>query len=1481
MKEFVLQLKKDKIDLYKKDYHEMVAAYNREVATTSGYNGRQILELLQNCDDQQSESVVIEIDKENNILLIANKGIPFSKAGYRSLATSNLSSKIDKTQYIGNKGLGFRSVLNWSSQVSIYSNGFNVTYSNENKEKVFENTFDEIIKSEVRETYKLPNSVYPIPILSVPEIIETDNYKEYATVIELKYKNEFLDSINKQITAITSETLLFLHYIKNIKFVGFDNKTDIHIDRKEDELVKGSIQNITNKEEIWDVFHDEGILPTEYQNQQGITENYQIRIAVPRNESKSFYKLYSFFATNINLYFPYIIHATFDLDQNRKHLENSDKNKFVVEKLTQLMCKMALFKTEDKVDWSAFKLLQYNTENENLQELNFYEKLDKILQNKNIIPCASDEYFSLNEAVYLDEEFSNLIQLGNGGELFKKHIKPVLSDINFSILKPKYGAYSNFVETIDKWSESNSITSIHVRAQLIQYLVKRNNLKSLKDTFNILLNEELEVIDKKNEIFTHLNSDLEIPDFCLIEVLHPSLFDSLINAFKIKEDSKKDRARTLQGLIKGIANIHAYEFIPLARKIVNNTNSHFIIEPDKKESTVKKMLSALYNNFDPNTNYTSIGVLDVPILDTSKNIAKASELYFSNDYPFGQVCSDVFGEIHKNREQIASFKEFGLEGENITDVQNFLSWLGVNKYVKYKFNTIISAEHSYVKRVVGFAPTNASVQVLDFEDRESLLKTLSPEQFLLWIIKDSNLSDNLNQLERKHAEVVTYKYNTQKRKSHSKSYLAELIENDYYNFRNHLMDNTFKSINDIEIKYSSSLFKKYTIKRKDIDAVLRQLGACSDFNELSIQRVQEILEKINTVYNNGRNTSAYYRRAYLHFEENEKPLNKSLMLFAKDHEGLKLYNQDQIYYSDKVKLPNKLRSEFPVFNFPKRSGGQKAIRFFGINDLSEIEIKLDNFNKDDLTTKLLYDYLVELYPFILIHRINALDNEATKRKDASKLQQLVINVCNEVVTKVDDKSFTLDNYEFIFLEDSGYYLKLPKSASLETIKKHSDFKDTIADILSHLFDVSGHKSDFRAILSTDLADVKHITKVNFGEDLLDETLDILGFSNSTISFWTTIYRVKGEELSFDEENHVDINQINKDLQLSLNSHLSDYTIISNEINISYLKVLFSKLEITIIDFNTYSINTIDLYDFHFNRLTPFFINKFNLFKQSLHKTSTTKDLREKFLQRLHDYEVKSEVYLKAVSLENRFEFTLTSEGLFNRFMQNEFKDITIIDYKDFKEIDSIYDNNKLLLSDQEFEIAEKSKKIESLLYFEIDIEDFKNKLNSISKIEFIPLTNNSKPKENQSLKESRVGSFKTKTWSGYKNRKDLYNPNSNSNKTNAQIGKTSEEKVYQHLCKKYTKEFVHNKAKEDEGLHYDIRYSPDEGNKYIYVEVKTFSKDTFIISREEYEFGIEKKDLYEIWLVKNDEVIIFDHKLEENNLVVKDYYVAFSELETA
>ncbi len=1477
MKHFISKLKKDKIDLFKKEYHEMVAAYNREVSTTRGYNGRQILELLQNCDDQKSKKIVIKIDRENNRLSIANEGIPFSQDGYRSLITSNLSSKINLTQYIGNKGLGFRSILNWSESVAIYSNGIKVTYSNELREKTFKSIFEESIIKEIRDKFRMSDSIFPLPILTVPDIIETEHFNEFATVIELQFKPEYLTDIIKQIQAIDAETILFLHHIKSIVFEGFSEKEDILIQRNMDDLMEGSIQRIVSESEIWDIYQDEDQMPDRFQNANSELENYQIRIAIPRKKPKNRYKLFSFFSTNITLDFPYIIHATFDLDQNRKHLENSKKNEFVVEKLTQLMCKMALLKTKGEVDWSAYKLVQYSNKHENLEELNFYERLDEIIQKEAIVPCVSNTFHSLNDTVYIDDIFSKLLVSGKGGGIFTKHIKPLSSGISFETRKPRFSGYKSFSDYIDKWSLS--ISDIKIRAQLIQYLVNRNNSNSSSETFNILINGNSKIIDKKSEIFTHINSDLQIPVFCSIEVMHPQLFEELVTVFKIKEDSKKDTARTLQSLLKNIGNVHTYEFLPLSRKIVKYTNEITVQRPDKSKGLVIEMLSALYHNFDPEINHTSIGIQDVPIFDSEGEIVKATNLFFSNNYYLGQLCEDIFGEIHQNRNQVASPIQLGFKDDDLHSIQVFLGWLGVNKHVKYKLININSPNNRYVRRVVRYTPTTATVQVLDFENREEILKNIKPEQFLLWVINDTKLSDNLNQLEKKHGETVHFKYHTNQSRVSRKSYLAELIEKDYYNFHNHLLDNAFKTINDVEINYANSLFKKYRIKRKDLDFTLRLLGARSDFNELSIERVQDILEKVNNKYPNGRNTSTYYRRAYLHFEENQENLTRPLNLFAKGENGLKLYNQEKIYFSDKIKLPNKLRSRFPVFNFPRRSGGKKAIEFFSINDLSQIEINLFSHKKDDLLTKLLHDYLTELYPYILIHRISALDNEKTKRTEGSKLQKLHINVCSDVITEVDEEQFILDDYEFIFLKDQGYFLKLPKTDKIEGVKNNSNFKDAIAGVLSNLFDVSGHKGDFRAILSTDLNDVKHITKINFGEDLLDETLAILGFTNSKISFWSTVYRLKGLELNFSDDNDIDLDSVNKDLNLSLTSHLPNYNDLNDKDNITYFQDLFSRLQISINEFNSYSVNHIDYYNTHLHRLSSFFINNFLSFRQSLHYYSETIPIRKKFLQNLHEYEIRSEAFVKRIALEKRFEFALANQEHFDLFMTSQFEDISLIETDKYKDLDAIFNKNKKLLSPSQLDVIENDHSLKSLLYFEISLEEISKFFVAKPKIRLKSLTNKRKSKENGSYSEKRVDSFKTKNWSGYKNRKNLFVPNVKSGNDNTQIGKNSENKVYDHLCSKYGKEFVHYKAKEDEGLHYDIRYSPDKGLKYIYVEVKTFSNNSFIISREEFEFGKENKDRYEIWLVKNDNLIVFSHNLEEVDLVVKDYYVAFSELE--
>lgn len=67
----------ENLDIYRQSQDRLVADYNREQELIKEYNGRQLLELLQNADDAQSTEVLIKWQASSHTLTIANKGEPF------------------------------------------------------------------------------------------------------------------------------------------------------------------------------------------------------------------------------------------------------------------------------------------------------------------------------------------------------------------------------------------------------------------------------------------------------------------------------------------------------------------------------------------------------------------------------------------------------------------------------------------------------------------------------------------------------------------------------------------------------------------------------------------------------------------------------------------------------------------------------------------------------------------------------------------------------------------------------------------------------------------------------------------------------------------------------------------------------------------------------------------------------------------------------------------------------------------------------------------------------------------------------------------------------------------------------------------------------------------------------------------------------------------------------------------------------------
>ena len=239
--------------------------------------------------------------------------------------------------------------------------------------------------------------------------------------------------------------------------------------------------------------------------------------------------------------------------------------------------------------------------------------------------------------------------------------------------------------------------------------------------------------------------------------------------------------------------------------------------------------------------------------------------------------------------------------------------------------------------------------------------------------------------------------------------------------------------------------------------------------------------------------------------------------------------------------------------------------------------------------------------------------------------------------------------------------------------------------------------------------------------------------------------------------------------------------------------------------------------------------------------------------------------------------------MYREFLDKNFPYLTIIPHTNIADIDSSEENNKKLLQDEEKVIIDRNYALRSLLYFEGAYEVIKKLIQEqLTKIASAP---KELDKEEISKYKIKRKSFKRQNYTP--NHSSSHLPESHRNNSTADkklIGNKSEDIVYKKLVEAYTAEFVTHKSKEDEWAHYDIRYSKDKGHNWIYIEVKTFSKGHFILSKEEKNFGENNKNNYEIWLVKGYEIFcIPDLFLDDSGkyeLTANEYIIFLEELES-
>ena len=216
---------KEKLDkrrkVYLTDSNIILEDYRNEKKNTEEYNGRQLLEMLQNADDEAitDKEKTCFIKLSENQLIIANNGRKFSEGGIESLMYGNLSPKLLEQNKVGQKGLGFRSILSWANKITIKSYDFAVEFSENNAKEFLKSLIEEKPEIKLQLDKKEKQENYPIATLRCPKILEIihKDLSIYDTYIVIDLKEKQTQEVQEQINnEINKEVLLFLNNLEKI-----------------------------------------------------------------------------------------------------------------------------------------------------------------------------------------------------------------------------------------------------------------------------------------------------------------------------------------------------------------------------------------------------------------------------------------------------------------------------------------------------------------------------------------------------------------------------------------------------------------------------------------------------------------------------------------------------------------------------------------------------------------------------------------------------------------------------------------------------------------------------------------------------------------------------------------------------------------------------------------------------------------------------------------------------------------------------------------------------------------------------------------------------------------------------------------------------------------------------------------------------------------------------------------------------------------
>ncbi|MEW1950948.1 DEAD/DEAH box helicase [Pseudarthrobacter sp902506025] len=313
---------------------------NIEAAISQGgYGRKQLNELIQNAADAIKDAGGrIKVVLTKDALYCANEGQAFTEAGFRTLMLSHSSEKRDDE--IGRFGLGFKSVIQVTSDPKIYSRSGSVSWSQTRSRELLQGLYPNL------ETYPILRLATPVDpdIAAADDAVLAELFPWASTVVKLPLTGN-VSWLSDEIKKFPGEFLLFSEKIGTLEFEDrIDGSALVWSALREGNRVTLSDGTTTNE---WRIFRDKHVVSTQAAVEAGsIVARKQVDVtwAVPltENQRKKLGRFWNYFPTQHETSLRGIVNAAFKMNEDRHSILETLYNKEILTRTLPRMVAGAL-----------------------------------------------------------------------------------------------------------------------------------------------------------------------------------------------------------------------------------------------------------------------------------------------------------------------------------------------------------------------------------------------------------------------------------------------------------------------------------------------------------------------------------------------------------------------------------------------------------------------------------------------------------------------------------------------------------------------------------------------------------------------------------------------------------------------------------------------------------------------------------------------------------------------------------------------------------------------------------------------------------------------------------------------------------------------------------------------------------------------------------------------------------------------------------